>query len=1741
MCFFATPLVCRRLSTCPCVGLYFVFASLLIVLSSGSQTSLTAQSLSLFNLDSTNFPRLRANVYAFDGQGQQITSQANFRLTEDGVPRTITSYACPIQQMLPVSAVLTIDISGSMGDFLNGGTTRLEAARSAATAFVDALANDGSECAIAAFDDFSYPIQDFTANKNALKRALNGLKTGRGTDYQQGFVGNPGGALSLLATAKNANRAVIFLTDGASPVIVNQVVEQAKQIGTVVYCITVGLVTPPLLDSIARSTGGRSFSNLQSKAEIEQIYRELANRIRLNTPCAIEWTSDIPCSKQSRNLVLTANSLPGVSSGLSYVTPTSFANQVQIIPSTLTLGAVQVGTPVKKTVALQLNAGAQNLTIRRFSSSDFAIRVLTPTPLTLTIGSTRAEVEISYLAQDSSYKFATIIAETDDGNGKTCSLQWYVTAGFPGAHPRVPTLELIRPNGGEVFLVGTVASIAWRGVPPTEPVILDYSIDAGKTWRNIDSNATDYVHAWSVPNTPSDICLMRVRQKSSNTGRFSNDSSVVLARSTANARSAQFGGSNGTSIVAGFDRLVTVWDSTLKQISNDRNNSLSLQLNDIAMNNQGGFAFTIANNSGINVEFNSPDQNLRLGFFTAERANPNSIRFNPTNPLEVVISNSGANGAGIYIYRINITPSGSNVVNFLLSAAGAENVLYTPDGRGIVASSGGVRLWRNVTTTPFAPPLIWTPTSGYITYVDVAQPGGQLLIAATCSDNKVRFLRVVTTNNGEALQEDPSLAPLPAMNVGTIGMASFDRTGTFLITAMANGTAQLWEVATGQLVVTLRHETNTTGGLLVNTAFFDPSTSRVVTAGENGKVIVWYILEKFPLQEDVSNDLWRIVRPRLAAKDINMGQAVIGTKKDTTHSALTNQDPYPADIKRIWFKNPKSPFSIVSGDAPFTVSATVPPSLGLYKIEFRFSPQTEGTQTDSVFYQTAAGDTLGAKISGVGVPPPLQVTTSRIDWQERLIKMNYDTLQAVVRNVSTIPVRIDYPIIQDMSNFPDSTFRILGVSANVNNGVITLPPGASITVNLRFTPSDIGRFGAPLLFTFNQPGSPLTVPLFGTGIVDAPRLGNAIATPPVVQGANDCSIRIINIPLPNIGTQTLVLDSIRIVKLDDLPSRDFEILSQPQRVNAKDTGNLRLRFTPQQAFGATFATVVISSNSIRGIVRIPLYGRLERPLLSISPSSFVVLPKTDSGMTAKASITVTNKGNGELQWYPTSSFLSQRQYFRITAQTTATGVLASNATASLQATFLGGLPGITYQDTILIPNSCPMENIVLSATVESKPVFFAVSPAVLPTCASSATLEVPVSNIGNASANVRYSLEPLSSFASLPDSLGQLVAGTTTKVKVRIDTLVRTGTLPSLYLIITDRGGTVATFRVLLSIIKHDVLGIEISPSSLTFPPLEADATTTAFVQIYNRSSIPLILPRQAQSGLAQFRLQAPATIAPYSKDSVQVIFTSSIAGRTFPDSLQFNLSIPGVTSCSISQILPLSASTLPPRIADLVFENFYAAPGDTASTKVFLRNRARVPVGTVISDTIRYNVSLLQPLPPLPFGDVRLGERFIPVSFKVKSDDPTVPLDTLRFRAALGNDTATALKLQKTPETRVPKMTINASTATFRLVGISRAGGLRLVISTLGTLRIVDARPNPASTELTLEFTSHDAEEYTLNLINALGVRPDPMIFGEQKFMSVSGLNTRVLDVSRLPSGIYFIQLRNGRELAARKIIIVR
>ncbi len=79
--------------------------------------TLFSQNLSVFDVDASAYPTVSAKFYAWDTNGDQITnlSAADFEVTEDGQPRTVTYVSCP-PPVPPqaLSSVLTIDVSGSM-------------------------------------------------------------------------------------------------------------------------------------------------------------------------------------------------------------------------------------------------------------------------------------------------------------------------------------------------------------------------------------------------------------------------------------------------------------------------------------------------------------------------------------------------------------------------------------------------------------------------------------------------------------------------------------------------------------------------------------------------------------------------------------------------------------------------------------------------------------------------------------------------------------------------------------------------------------------------------------------------------------------------------------------------------------------------------------------------------------------------------------------------------------------------------------------------------------------------------------------------------------------------------------------------------------------------------------------------------------------------------------------------------------------------------------------------------------------------------------------------------------------------------------------------------------------------------------------------------------------------------------------------------------------------------------------
>ena len=71
-------------------------------------------------------------------------------------------------------------------------------------------------------------------------------------------------------------------------------------------------------------------------------------------------------------------------------------------------------------------------------------------------------------------------------------------------------LEIIYPNGGEILTAGSNCEITWEGTGEGDAVI-EYSIDSGGSWTAIAaSTPNDGSYDWTVPNDPSENCLIRV-------------------------------------------------------------------------------------------------------------------------------------------------------------------------------------------------------------------------------------------------------------------------------------------------------------------------------------------------------------------------------------------------------------------------------------------------------------------------------------------------------------------------------------------------------------------------------------------------------------------------------------------------------------------------------------------------------------------------------------------------------------------------------------------------------------------------------------------------------------------------------------------------------------------------------------------------------------------------------------------------------------------------------------------------------------------------------------------------------------------------------------------------------------------------------------------------------------------------------------------------------------------------------
>jgi VWFA-related protein len=250
-------------------------------------------------VDAAQFPTVRAYVSVATANGIPITgldAQA-FDVQEDGKPVEGMVVEPVVDSQEPIATALVIDVSGSMTD-----EHKLDRAKEAANAFIDAL-GPADRMTVVSFGSQVKVVQDYTADKNTLKRAIDGLAAGGNTLLYDAVAQT----VRRQATQNERRKPVLVLTDGedtASSVALETSIAAAVTSASPVYNIGLGSdVNKEILGQIASGSGGQALF-VADPADLKATFLSINDQLRRQY--VLRYISKLPADNRSHGLAVQA-------------------------------------------------------------------------------------------------------------------------------------------------------------------------------------------------------------------------------------------------------------------------------------------------------------------------------------------------------------------------------------------------------------------------------------------------------------------------------------------------------------------------------------------------------------------------------------------------------------------------------------------------------------------------------------------------------------------------------------------------------------------------------------------------------------------------------------------------------------------------------------------------------------------------------------------------------------------------------------------------------------------------------------------------------------------------------------------------------------------------------------------------------------------------------------------------------------------------------------------------------------------------------------------------------------------------------------------------------------------------------------------------------------------------------------------------------------------------------------------
>ncbi len=1008
---------------------------------------LAQSSLHVLESDISGYPFIRLKYFAYSTKGVMMQGLAaqDFRAFDNLAEANIIETDCPAQS--PQSELsLTICIDLSVADDTIFGD-RLAKAKLLAAKIVGAMDSITTTCALTDFGAISRMETDFTRQKQVLLARIASIGSTRAARYENGFLFPLSGAIDVCARG-GANKTIVLITDGRKGCQAQEIINAAKESGIKVFALSLSDAISTDLIRICSETGGRHFSGL-SDTVLYNGYASMVLSLMFNyQPCEMTLKAQPSCDDDHQVRI----SLPlySVWDSFSYALPQQTKPKVETDPKYIGFSAVVPYTQATKKITIIPRNSNLNITKFTFKDSRFSV-VSGDVPPGGSISLMKDEpysITVQFAPTDSSIVYTPLVIESEACSGNIV----YITGGYPNTSPKVKTLHMTSPTLRQPLIVGDTARVSWEGLLPADVIQLEYRYSPSMKWDTLVTDITGLDYSWPVPDHLTDSAEIRAIQLWPNnigeTKNFIHKNGV---------RSAFFNPIDGTTcIIACMDSIARLFNSnTGKLIFDLKGHTSGIIWAEI--DNAQKYIFTASEDSTIRL-WNYSDGSL-VKVISADDDITNAA-FSADGKFVAV----ACKHIGIKLFSV------ADVQPPIVKACDQGFiwfVRFSSDGKYMLTSgAGSIKCWDYPALTLHS--TFQCPTNFETVICIGISSDNSVIGGGTWAGNGY----VWDFNSGTIKYTINHISDVAK----TVNSMSFHKTATdltirkqkippqtTLLISSGGNDAKIWYASDGTLIAPLEEHTNT-----VNTAFFNFDGSRVLTASNDSIAKIWN-LDKRGLQTDTCG-MFRIVKPLLAAKDIDFGTAQAGGVRDTTVNIfIDNQSDFAYDISSITISGKDaSLFSIVENGEPFELD-----SLGNHAVRLRYAPTASGVHSAdlTISYPLA---TKTVKLNGVAIENGLAGGNAVIDFGDVAIGDFRDTTVSVLlRNQTQSSISID----SITSGEPDhGHFRIIEAP-----WPIVLQTNDVYPVRIRFIPEGEVRRNMVLTVHNSTQFSPSEISLIADG------------------------------------------------------------------------------------------------------------------------------------------------------------------------------------------------------------------------------------------------------------------------------------------------------------------------------------------------------------------------------------------------------------------------------------------------------------------------------------------------------------------------------------------------------------------------------------------------------------------------------------------------------------------------------------